>query len=74
MTLVTQIEMHLESSLAWEEFAQHMLRCILCFCRHGLANTCWDSFCLLSGMWWILSAHIDFACSLAWVGFGQQKL
>jgi hypothetical protein len=69
-----QVEMHFVSSrtldeagqhvgictswLAWEEFDQHMLRCIFCWRGLGLVNI----------------IYMHFVCSLAWVGFDQHMV
>ena len=41
----TQVEIHFMSSLAWEGFGEHVLRCILCprFLGIGLINSSWDT-------------------------------
>jgi hypothetical protein len=73
----THAEIHL-SSLAWHVFSQEILRCMLCPCWNGrdLVNKCLDVFCILAGMGWFWSTHveIDSVSSLAWDAFGQHML
>ena len=41
--------------------------------RMGLVNKCWDSFCVIVGIWGVCSTHVEmhFVSSLAWDGLGQ---
>jgi hypothetical protein len=74
----THFEMHFVSSLAVEGFDQHMLRCILCPRWHGkgLVNRCCYTFCVVAGMGWVWSTHVEIhvESSLAWDGFGQNMV
>ena len=67
------VEMHLLSSLTWEGYGQHLLRSILrpCWNGSGLVNTWSDSSCVLSGMKWIQSTHVEITvwviAGLGWI-------
>jgi hypothetical protein len=73
-----QVQIYFVYSLAWKGFGKHILRYILCPRWNGrhLVKTCRDALCVLTGMEWIWSTHvdIDFVPSLAWEVFGHQKL
>ena len=75
---LTHVEIHFVSSLAWEEFGQHMYRYTLCTHWHGwcLVNTSRVAFCVLAGMGgaWSTQVEIHFVSSLEWDRFGQHKL
>ena len=73
----TYVEMHFVSSLAWEGLVQHLLRIIICPCRHGrsLVNTSWGTICVhvsMVGVWSTLVV-IHNVFTLAWEWFGQQR-
>ena len=55
----TRVEILFVSFLACDGFAQHMLRCILCFRWNGKCsvNTCWDTVWVLAGMGWVCSSQ-----------------
>ena len=66
------------SSLSPDGIGQHMLICISCPRWHGrcLVKTSWDAFCVLAGIWWVWSIHVEMHCesSLSWGGGGQHML
>ena len=80
LSLIKQVETHFVSTLTLVDtcydascdldgMGQHMLRCILCVrwqCRSKL-NACRDAYCVLAGMSWVWSTHVEirFVCLLA---------
>ena len=64
----THIEMHFVSSLSWEGYGQHKLRCILCplWHRMRLVDTFWDIFYFLAGLGgvWATQVEIHFVFSM----------
>ena len=70
--------MPIVSSLAWEWFVQHMLRCIFCPRWHGrgLVNTYCHAFCVLAFIdrFWSIEVELYFESMLAWAMFGQPIL
>jgi hypothetical protein len=71
------VEIHFESSLAWEGFGQLVLGCFLCFLAGiGAVESTHIEFCILSGMGavWSRQVEIHLMSSLAWIEFGRHKL
>jgi hypothetical protein len=62
------------SSLAWEVFGQHKLRCILSYSWHdaGMVNIYLDKCCLIDGMGGFSSTRVEMYYVRAFlIGFGQ---
>ena len=72
------VDMHFVSWQVWKGCGQRMIRCIYYLNWHWVSfvNTRWDTFCVLACIYWISSIHVEmhFVSSMAWEGFGQQKL
>jgi hypothetical protein len=56
----THVEKHVESSLAFKDFGQHMFRYTLCSRRYrrGLVITSGDALCFLAGMVGVWSSYV----------------
>jgi hypothetical protein len=74
----THVEIHVESTLAFERFGEHMLSYILCprWYGRGLVNKNCVAFSDLAGIGgiWSTKDAIHFMFSLAWERFGQHFL
>ena len=72
----TYVKMDFVSSLAWDEFGQAMLRCILCPSWHGkfLVNTSLYAFYVLLGMVRVWSTHILIYLFICVLSVIQQML
>ena len=74
----THVEKHVESSLAFKDFGQHMFIYTLCSRRYrrGLVITSGDAFGSLAGMGWVWSTRfeINFVSFRPRDGFGQYVL
>ena len=59
--LPTHVEMHFVSSLLWDGFSKHMMRCILMarWRLWGLVNLFSDAFFVFCGMGWVWAIQID---------------
>ena len=73
----TQVEIHFESSQAWEGFNIQKLIYILCPRWYGMGsvNMSWDAFYIFDGMGriWPTNVEIHLVYSLALQGFGQHN-
>ena len=70
--LSTRVEIHFVSSLSWDGFGQHNLRCILCPRCHvmSLVNTSWDKCCVLSDLEELFQHELRYILCPRWYGMG----
>ena len=70
----TRVEIYFVSYMAWDRFAQHNLRYILCPRGHGkhLVNPLLDTFRVFASMGWVSSTDggLHFASSVSFEGCG----